>query len=456
MPCPCAQRMAATSAPDGGATRRADAQRRALVSAARAAESATPTQAGGGPRRLGRRALPRLLRPPRSTAVDRCLLPRRRAAAAPSSAWAMRLPRPGADATAAWRGSRLAGCARSRRVSLKDLHAVSGAVARAARPRRRPGRGAPLAGPAAPRPRRRPLTPLSSPPATNRPGAAAAGGGRVGPACRGAALAASASWPLGRRRRPRRVHRRAVHRLGRAPRPRSGRASSPRRAPSSAASTTGGSRSTSRSRRRHGRAERRTSCPSATGHAPAWCPLFGAVVDAATKRHEGVASADDGEGADHDEDALRAWGGGADRRVRLRPDRDHPRPGGRRAPSARPSRRAAGLRVLRVAQWLKVFDRVAVSDPGLAWFGSGHVAKLIDRRAARREIHETRRGDWGSAATLGREHASRAVVTNSIVFREGLEAVLILAADLTASFVGVRRRPRRPSSGPHSDCWPPW
>ena len=37
------------------------------------------------------------------------------------------------------------------------------------------------------------------------------------------------------------------------------------------------------------------------------------------------------------------------------------------------------------------------------------------------------------------------MVTNSaiLVFREGLEAVLILAA-ITASFVGVRRRLRRP------------
>ena len=50
-----------------------------------------------------------------------------------------------------------------------------------------------------------------------------------------------------------------------------------------------------------------------------------------------------------------------------------------------------------------------------------------------------------SAATLG-DSANRAtVVTNAaiIVFREGLEAVLILAA-ITASFVGARRRLRRP------------
>jgi high-affinity iron transporter len=50
-----------------------------------------------------------------------------------------------------------------------------------------------------------------------------------------------------------------------------------------------------------------------------------------------------------------------------------------------------------------------------------------------------------AAATLG-DGASRAtVVTNAaiIVFREGLEAVLILAA-ITASFAGARRRLRRP------------
>ena len=71
------------------------------------------------------------------------------------------------------------------------------------------------------------------------------------------------------------------------------------------------------------------------------------------------------------------------------------------------------------------------------------------RRAPRREIHETRPALderlADAAATLG-DSASRAtVVTNSaiIVFREGLEAVLILAA-ITASFIGVRRRLRRP------------
>ena len=102
---------------------------------------------------------------------------------------------------------------------------------------------------------------------------------------------------------------------------------------------------------------------------------------------------------------------------------------------------------------LKAFDPgLALDVEGLVWFGSHGtpgLAKLIDRRAPRREIHETRLALderlADAAATLG-DSASRAtVVTNSaiIVFREGLEAVLILAA-ITASFVGVRRRLRRP------------
>jgi high-affinity iron transporter len=102
---------------------------------------------------------------------------------------------------------------------------------------------------------------------------------------------------------------------------------------------------------------------------------------------------------------------------------------------------------------LKAFDPgLALDIEGLMWFGSHGtpgLAKLIDRRAPRREIHETRLALderlADAAATLG-DSASRAtVVTNSaiIVFREGLEGVLILAA-ITASFIGVRRRLRRP------------
>ena len=102
---------------------------------------------------------------------------------------------------------------------------------------------------------------------------------------------------------------------------------------------------------------------------------------------------------------------------------------------------------------LKAFDPgLALDVEGLMWFGAldkPGLAKLIANHAARREIRETRlvldRKLADSAATLGDSANKATVVTNSaiIVFREGLEAVLILAA-ITASFVGVRRRLRRP------------
>ncbi|MGB2712247.1 MAG: FTR1 family protein, partial [Conexibacter sp.] len=102
---------------------------------------------------------------------------------------------------------------------------------------------------------------------------------------------------------------------------------------------------------------------------------------------------------------------------------------------------------------LKAFDPgLALDVEGLVWFGADDLsglAKLIDARAPYREVHTTRLALddrlADAAATLG-DSANRAtVVTNAaiLVFREGLEAVLILAA-ITASFVGVRRRMRRP------------
>jgi high-affinity iron transporter len=102
---------------------------------------------------------------------------------------------------------------------------------------------------------------------------------------------------------------------------------------------------------------------------------------------------------------------------------------------------------------LKAFDPgLAIDVEGLIWFGARGepgLAELIARRAPRRQVHETRLalddalGD--AAATLGDSANKATVVTNSavLVFREGLEAVLILAA-ITASFVGARRRLRRP------------
>ncbi len=102
---------------------------------------------------------------------------------------------------------------------------------------------------------------------------------------------------------------------------------------------------------------------------------------------------------------------------------------------------------------LKAFDQgLALDVEGLIWFGMGDTdgfAKLIADRAPRREIRDTRKAlDQklaDSAATLGDSASKATVVTNSaiIVFREGLEGVLILAA-ITASFVKTRKRLRRP------------
>jgi high-affinity iron transporter len=102
---------------------------------------------------------------------------------------------------------------------------------------------------------------------------------------------------------------------------------------------------------------------------------------------------------------------------------------------------------------LSAFDPgLAVDIEGLIWYGAKGekgLATLIAKRAPRREVHanrlvlDTQLAD--AAATLG-DSANRAtVVTNAaiLVFREGLEAVLILAA-ITASFVGARRHLRRP------------
>lgn len=102
---------------------------------------------------------------------------------------------------------------------------------------------------------------------------------------------------------------------------------------------------------------------------------------------------------------------------------------------------------------LRSFDPgLALDIEGLIWFGAAGqdgLATQIANRAGRRQIRETRLvldtklGD--AAATLGDSANKATVVTNSaiIVFREGLEGVLILAA-ITASMVGMRRRLRRP------------
>ncbi len=102
---------------------------------------------------------------------------------------------------------------------------------------------------------------------------------------------------------------------------------------------------------------------------------------------------------------------------------------------------------------LKAFDpALALKIENLIWYGSSGtdgLARLIADKRPVRELRETRRVVdeklEDAAATLGDSASRTGVVVNSaiLVFREGLEAVLILAA-ITASFIGVRRRLRRP------------
>ena len=88
----------------------------------------------------------------------------------------------------------------------------------------------------------------------------------------------------------------------------------------------------------------------------------------------------------------------------------------------------------------------------LVWFGiDGHegLAKLIAGHAPSRDVRETRLAlddalEEG-AGTLGEGASTATIVTNAavIVFREGLEAVLILAA-VMASLLGAARAQRKP------------
>ena len=92
----------------------------------------------------------------------------------------------------------------------------------------------------------------------------------------------------------------------------------------------------------------------------------------------------------------------------------------------------------------------------LFWYGTGEregLVRLIKAKASSAELAATRAAlDAELAAAelrIGSGPGSRvSIVTNSaiIVFREGLEAVLILAA-LMASMVGAQRRYRRPLLG---------
>ncbi len=89
---------------------------------------------------------------------------------------------------------------------------------------------------------------------------------------------------------------------------------------------------------------------------------------------------------------------------------------------------------------------------GLFWYGNGGQAglvQLVKRKDAGAELEESvaaLQAELEQAAQrVGSSSSTAAVITNSaiVVFREGLEAVLILAA-LMASMVGVNRRYRRP------------
>jgi high-affinity iron transporter len=102
---------------------------------------------------------------------------------------------------------------------------------------------------------------------------------------------------------------------------------------------------------------------------------------------------------------------------------------------------------------LRAFDPQLVADvEGLFWYGARDVdgfAEQIANDSGPREIRETRLvidEALNEARALTGDGASDAtVITNAatIVFREGLEAILIIAA-ITASMVGANRRLRRP------------
>lgn len=102
---------------------------------------------------------------------------------------------------------------------------------------------------------------------------------------------------------------------------------------------------------------------------------------------------------------------------------------------------------------LRPFDPALAADvEGLVWFGARDtpgLAALVAQHAPIAQVRETRavldEALDESKATLGDGASQATIITNAaiIVFREGLEAVLILAA-ITASLIGANRRRRRP------------
>ena len=99
-----------------------------------------------------------------------------------------------------------------------------------------------------------------------------------------------------------------------------------------------------------------------------------------------------------------------------------------------------------------IAPEVVAQVEALVWFGADGkdgLAKLIANESPSREVRETRlaldEALEEGAGTLGEGASTATVVTNAavIVFREGLEAVLILAA-VMASLLGAARGQRKP------------
>jgi high-affinity iron transporter len=198
-----------------------------------------------------------------------------------------------------------------------------------------------------------------------------------------------------------------------------------------------------------------------TETAKAGIERLGRLVGVAAERHDGVPTSDEVEAeTERVEDALNAampepWKEGTDESdydlIALTLDRMEAAAGAGQYRQAEQARlEAYAFFEFGPERRLKAFDPgLALDIEGTMWFGDPGLATLIADRAPRRRLHEARLvlDDQlaDAAATLGDSASSATVVTNSaiLVFREGLEAVLILAA-ITASFVGARRRLRRP------------
>jgi high-affinity iron transporter len=204
--------------------------------------------------------------------------------------------------------------------------------------------------------------------------------------------------------------------------------------------------------------------PARTEAVAAELRQLGALVEQATRRTTGVATADAVERlasvieGDLDATMPEAWKAQTDESdydlIALTLDRMEAAVGAGQYRQAEQARlEAYAFFEFGPERRLKAFDPgLALKVEGLVWFGDSDqpgLAKLIGERAPRREVHETRialdEQLNDAAATLGDSANKAQVVVNSaiLVFREGLEAVLILAA-ITASFVGVRRGMRRP------------